>query len=606
VRQQSFFAELQRRHVYKVGAAYAVAGWLLVQVATQVFPFFDVPNVAVRWVVIAAAGGFPLALVLAWLFDITPAGIVRTEDAPVSDETPVAASEGSRTDRKLNYVLGTLVVLGFLYLIAERTVLRGALMPAATAAAGEAPAPPAGGKSIAVLPLANTGGDPANEYFSDGLSEELISVLAKIPDLRVIGRSSSFHFKGSNEDSRGIGEKLGVTHLLEGSVRRQGDRVRIVAELVSSRDGHQLWSETYDRELKDVFAVQSEIAVAVAAQLKLTLLGGLAAPKATSATQNLQAYNALLKGDFFRASLTPEDQLKASSYYEQATQLDPSYALAYARLSRTWRTLAAVWLKGEEAPDGFARARTAAQRSVQLAPDLGEAHQALGWLLATPGLDFPAAEVEMRRALALGPADMNAKNSLANMLRAEGHLNEAEQLFREASVLEPLAIAPKVNRAQVLISLNRLDEAEAELRESSALQPQGLHQHLYFVEIDLLRGDAAAALRHAQMEQAGIWRDLETALALQAQPDRAAANAALREFAAKNAKGGAFQVAELYAYRKEPEAMFEWLDRAVSTNDSGLAHLMSAPFLAPYRTDSRFIALCRKLKIDLAVQPRLP
>jgi len=276
----SFFGELQRRHVYKVGAMYAVAGWLLVQVVTQVLPIFHIGDGVQQVLVLAVIAGFPLALVLAWIFDVTPQGIVRTAAHPPAVGEPAADVLARRhVDRRLNFTLGALLLIALGYLAAERTgwvshPLRGAANSS---------------KSIAVLPLVNTGGDPANEYFSDGLSEELIAVLAKIPDLKVSGRSSSFHFKNSSEDSRTIGEKLGVAQLLEGSVLKQGERVRIVAELVAAEDGHQLWSETYDRELKDIFAVQAEIAEAVASQLKLQLLGGTDRVAAAYRTSNLAA-----------------------------------------------------------------------------------------------------------------------------------------------------------------------------------------------------------------------------------------------------------------------------------------------------------------------------
>ena len=284
----SFFAELQRRHVYKVGAAYVVAGWLVVQVVTQVFPIFNVSALAQRIIVLVIIAGFPVTLVLTWLFDITSRGVVRTGDLPAGGEAAEVRRERRGTDRKLNYVLGLLLLCAVSYVVFDHAFLRRA-----SAEAGDA------ARSIAVLPLVNTSGDPANEYFSDGLSEELIAVLAKIPGLKIIGRSSSFLFKGKSDTSRTIGEKLGVTNLLEGSVRKQGDRVRIVAELINAADGHTLWSETYDRELKDVFAVQSEIATAVTEQLKIKLLGTPAKSDAAPSNDNLAAYNALQQGTFY-------------------------------------------------------------------------------------------------------------------------------------------------------------------------------------------------------------------------------------------------------------------------------------------------------------------
>jgi serine/threonine-protein kinase len=255
-----------------------------------------------------------------------------------------------------------------------------------------------------VLPLVNTSGDPANEYFSDGLSEELIAVLAKIPGLKIIGRSSSFLFKGKADDSRTIGDKLGVANLLEGSVRKQGDRVRIVAELINAADGRTLWSETYDRELKDVFAVQSEIATAVTDQLKIKLLGAPAKSDAAPSNDNLAAYNALQQGTFYFRLSTEEGTRKATEFYGEAIRLDPNYALAHANLSLAWRLLGAAWLGGgNEAKEAHAKARNEAQVALSLAPNLATAHEALGFVLLTSAFDFAGAETELRKAEKLAP-----------------------------------------------------------------------------------------------------------------------------------------------------------------------------------------------------------
>src|SRR5438128_454924 len=265
----NFFAELKRRNVYKVTVAYAVVAWLLMQIASQIFPFFEIPNWAVRLVVLLLIIGFLIALVIAWAFEVTPEGIKRTEAAD-------AAGQRSRGGAWIYIVLiGAAVSVG-LFFVGRYTAGRATPQPAsAELRRGEqseaAPAVP--GKSIAVLPLLNESGDPKDEYFSDGLSEGLIAALAEMSGLKVIGRSSSFRFKDRKEEPKTIGEKLGVTTLLEGTVRKQGDRVRIVAELVNVADGIELWTRTFDRELKDIFAVQEEIARAVADSLKVTWLG---------------------------------------------------------------------------------------------------------------------------------------------------------------------------------------------------------------------------------------------------------------------------------------------------------------------------------------------
>src|SRR5947207_1621992 len=570
----NFFAELQRRHVYKVGAAYAVAGWLVVQIVTQVFPIFEVSALAQRIIVLVIVAGFPITLILTWLFDITPKGIVRTDDLPATGESHAMQRERLGMDRKMNYVLALLLVMALGYFVLDRTVLRRDSAQATINA-----------KSIAVLPLVNTSGDAANDYFSDGLSEELIAVLAKIPGLKIIGRSSSFLFKGKSDNSRTIGEKLGVTNLLEGSVRKQGDRVRIVAELINAADGRALWSETYDRELKDVFAVQSEIATAVTEQLKIKLLGAPAKSDAAPSNNNLAAYNALQQGTFYFRLSTEEGTRKATEFYGEAIRLDPRYAVAYAQLSAAWRQLAATWLAGAEADEAYAKARNAAQTALSLAPDLAAAHEALGWVLLTPDLDFAAAAAEFRKAEKLAPADAGPKFALSFLFAAQGRLAEAENIMRQTLALDPLGVIRYLNLARILIAGGRYDEAEAALRKAIELQPAAARLHAYLTALDVIRGDAAAALQDAQLEPKGFWRDYALALALQIQNDRGAADAVLQKLIDENAVSGPFQIATVYGLRKEPDKMFEWLERAYTEHDPGLTQLLGPPFILNYKDD---------------------
>jgi TolB-like protein/Flp pilus assembly protein TadD len=584
----NFFAELQRRHVYKVGAAYAVAGWLIVQIVTQVFPIFEVSALAQRIIVLVIVAGFPITLILTWLFDITPKGIVRTDDLPATGESHAMQRERLGMDRKMNYVLALLLVTAIGYFVLDRAVLRRDSAQTTSDA-----------KSIAVLPLVNTSGDAANDYFSDGLSEELIAVLAKIPGLKIIGRSSSFLFKGKSDDSRAIGEKLGVTNLLEGSVRKQGDRVRIVAELINAADGRALWSETYDRELKDVFAVQSEIATAVTEQLKIKLLGAPAKSDAAPSNDNLAAYNALQQGTFYFRLSTEEGTRKATEFYGEAIRLDPRYALAYAQLSAAWRQLAATWLGGAEANEAYAKARNAAQTALSLAPNLAAAHEALGFVLVTPDLNFAAAEAEFLKAEKLSPADAGPKFALSFVFAVQGRLLEAENTMRQTLALDPLGVTRYLNLARILIAGGRYDEAQAALRKAIELQPAAARLHAYLTTLDVIRGDAAAALQDAQLEPKGFWRDYALALALQIQNDRGAADAALQKLIDENAVSGPFQIATVYGLRKEPDKMFDWLERAYTERDPGLTQLLGTPFILNYRDDPRFAALCQKLKVHV-------
>src|SRR5437870_669684 len=323
-------------------------------------------------------------------------------------------------------------------------------------------------KSIAVLPMVNSTGDPANEYFSDGMSEEFISSLSRLQELKVVGRTSSFQFKGKTDDSKTIGEKLGVYYLLEGSVRKSADRVRIAVALIKSGDGANVWSDTYDRDLKDIFAVQSEIAGAVAKHLKVALLGhnGQVAQLATAATpsnQNVEAYNALLQGNFYANRFTAEDYRKAIGYYEEAIRLDPHYALAYAKLSVAAGSLANnyVGVATKEGQEASAKARASAKRALELDPNLAEAHLAQGVILKLVDFNFTAAEPELRRAFELAPQNASVPLNLAALLSELGRLDEAVALLQRAIALEPLRAVSHSNLGLYLTALGRYDEAEA-------------------------------------------------------------------------------------------------------------------------------------------------
>src|SRR5262245_27529307 len=324
VAPKNFFAELKRRNVIRAAILYIGAVWAIAQGISQLGPSVGAPEWATRWFLVAAAIGFSFCIAFAWFYEFTPEGLKR------ESEIDPAESIKHRTGRKLDFAIIRVLAVAVVLLLTNRFVLRHGVNQTTDAPILE--------KSIAVLPLVNSTGDPANEYFSDGMSEEFISSLSRLQELKVIGRTSSFRFKVKTDDSKTIGEKLGVYYLLEGSVRKSADRVRIAVAMIKSGDGANVWSATYDRELKDIFAVQSEIAEAVAKQLKVALLGnnGQAAQLATAATpsnRNVEAYNALLQGNFYFNRPTADDYRKAIGYYEEAIRLDPRYALAYAKLS---------------------------------------------------------------------------------------------------------------------------------------------------------------------------------------------------------------------------------------------------------------------------------
>lgn len=595
---KGFFSELKRRNVYKVAVAYVVVAWLLIQVATQVFPFFGIPNWAVRLIVLLLILGFLVALVFSWAFEITPEGIKR------ESEVTTDRSITRRTGRKLVGITVALALVAAGLLAFQ--MFRPRLMrdSAATSAPLSAPATlTIPEKSIAVLPMINSTADPANEYFSDGMSEEFISSLGRLPDLKVVGRTSSFQFKGKSDDSKTIGEKLGVSYLLEGSVQRSADRVRIWVGLIKSGDGANVWSQTYDRDLKDIFAVQSEIAESVAKELKVALLGknGQTEPLATAATpltQNVEAYNALLQGNFSSRRLTVEDARKSIGYYEEAIRLEPRYALAYAKLSIQAGVLANNYsLANKEKQEVTAKARTAAERALQLDPNLAEAHMAKGYVLHLFDFNFAAAEAEFRRALELAPQNSSMAMTLSSLLATLGRLDEAVTVAQRAVALDPLRSGVHSNLAPYLASLGRYHEAEAALRKAIALQPQAAQNHFWLAIIQILCGQPGAAVELAKQETDPFWRTYALAQAYFAHGDRAEADAELKKMIDTDADGAGSQIAQVYALRKEPDKMFEWLDHGWSTRDPGVAQLLFDPFLRAYKDDPRFIVFAQKIGV---------
>ena len=455
--------------------------------------------------------------------------------------------------------------------------------------------------SIAVLPLANESGEAGQQYFSDGISEDLITALGQFPGLKVIGRSSAFQFRDSKEDSRSIGAKLGVAHLLEGSVRKSGDMIRVSAELIDTADGSAQWSEHYDRPYKDLFALQDEITRAVAGALKTKLLlrEHAAAQSEQPPSGNLEAYNALLQGRFYYPRGTEADFRRAIEFFAQATQLDPRYALAWSELSHAWIVLSGDFLEGAAAQEANAKAREAADRALALSPNLAAAHNARGDLLQFVDFDWRGAEAEYRRALELSPNDAQAKFNLGAQLATYGEMDQAIELTRQALVTEPLRAEGYKQLATYLLGLHRLDEAERAMNKAIELQPASGAFHAWLTVIEIQRGNAQAALEAAQQEPAGLYRDMALAFARQVSGDRGAADSALKTLSEKYANSAAYQIAEVYALRNDAKATFEWLDRAWSTRDAGIQYVLFDPFILRYKDDPRFAAFCRKIGLPL-------
>jgi TolB-like protein/Tfp pilus assembly protein PilF len=451
----SFFAELKRRNVYKVAVAYAVVGWLLVQVATQVFPFFEIPNWAVRLIVLAIVIGFPIALVIAWAFELTPEGLKRTEDVDLTART--------RTKRHAwIYVVtvGALLSVGLFML--GRYGFREK-----NSVSIELPA-----KSIAVLPFESLSEEKANAYFAEGIQDEIITRLAKVADLKVISRTSTQRFKSAPPDLREIARQLGVTNVLEGSVQRANDQVRVNVQLINALTDAHLWADIYDRKLTDIFAVETDIAKTIAETLQAKLTGSEKTAISKKPTANPEAYELYLKGRFFWNKRTSNDLRKAVEYFNQAITKDPNYALAYAGLADAFGLFPDY---GVEAPaDAYPRAKNAAMKALELDNTLGAPHAALGLVFGNFDHDFAKAISEFEQAIRLDPNYATAHQWINTPLQASGQFDRSVAESKRAIELDPLSLIINADLAFVYINGHRFDDALAQSRKTLEIDP-GFH-----------------------------------------------------------------------------------------------------------------------------------
>jgi TolB-like protein/DNA-binding winged helix-turn-helix (wHTH) protein/Tfp pilus assembly protein PilF len=451
--------------------------------------------------------------------------------------------------------------------------------------------------SIAVLPFADVSPAKDQEYFSDGLSEQLINDLAKVSGLKVVGRSSAFQFKGKNEDVREVGRKLGVANVLEGSVRREGNHLRITAELAKAEDGFQLWSQTYDREISDIFAVQDEIARAATEALQLKLMGGNGQPIASNLrTANPEAYQAYLQAKYFSVrGQNKQDLGKALAYTDQAIKLDEKYAPAWALRSSVQNLMAEVGVT--DVTEGFRNARHDAERAIALDPSLASAYLALARTQIYFDWDWDAGNASVTKAAALEPGSAEVFRIRSYLSRELGNLDQAIKLYEQAVTLDPLRTDSHLGLGYLLYVAGRYDEAEAALQKALDLNPRAAFVHLTVGKILLARGRPQQALAEIEKETLDWGKFTGQALAYHALGHEQDSNTALANLIANYGSYAAYQIAQVYAYRGEPDKSFEWLDRAYQQRDAGLPELKTDPQLKNLRHDPRYGELLKKLHL---------
>jgi serine/threonine protein kinase/cytochrome c-type biogenesis protein CcmH/NrfG len=447
--------------------------------------------------------------------------------------------------------------------------------------------------SIAVLPFLDISPDKDQEHFSDGLAEELLNALANTPGLLVTGRSSSFQFKGKTGDLRAIGQKLHVANILEGSVRRQGNRAKITVQLIKAADSFHLWSETYDRKVDNIFIVQEEIARAVARALKVTLLGNKKALFAKST--NTEAYNAYLQGRYLFRGGNKKDLEKAAGYFEQAVKLDPNYARGWVGLGETRETQAgSAYIPVEE---GYRSARAAVERALVLDPDLADAHGILGEIQMLRDWDWAGAKASFERALALQPGNPGVMKAAGSLARILGSLDEAIDYYRRAIEIDPLF--GHRNLGLNLYYAGLQDEARTALNKALELNPDTTKAHAFLGQVYLAQLRPREALAEAEKEKYPIYRLTGLAMAYHALGRITESDASLAQLIAKFQADSPYQIAGVYAYRGQTGRAFKFLDLAYTLRDPGLSEMKADPLLRSLRGDQRYTALLKKMRLPL-------
>jgi len=609
----SFYDELKRRNVVKVAVLYVVASWLILQVADVLFDALELPAVWVRLVIAMLMLGFPLALVFSWVYEMTPDGLKRDQDV---DRNQAATFD---TSRKINILIivmlalaigavavdqllgriPSIVLIGVIVLLVVAVFLVMKIVPAvkptsppyekigitgvpANSRATDAP------KAIAVLPFVNMSSDEEQEYFSDGLSEELLNLLSRIPELRVAARTSSFSFKGKDVKVAQIGKELNVDNILEGSVRKSGKRVRITVQLIQAESGYHLWSETFDRTLDDVFVIQDEIAAKVVAQLKIKLLNAVPVVKETDP----EAYALFLQARHLGRQGTTEAFDQAIAMYKQSLAVDPAYVAA-------WDGLAAVYCdqtdRGQRPIDeGYTLARDAASKTLAIDPDFARGHARLGWIANCYDGDLALAARHLDRALNLDPDDLDILDDAASLTLSLGRIDEAIALQGYVLAHDPLNVKCHRRMGVSYLFARRWDEAIASFRTAWALSP-GMLGAMQLLGFALLLKDEPQAALAAIEKDAKSWREIGLIIAHHALGQVAESDAALAKAIEVSEQTAAYNIAFTLAYRGEADRAFEWLDKAVQYKDPGLSQVANMPLFENIHNDPRWLPFLENL-----------
>jgi adenylate cyclase len=576
---KKFFVELQRRNVYKVAIAYGVVGWLLIQIATQLFPVFEIPNWGARMVVIVVLLGFPVALVLAWAYELTPEGLQRTDEA--RPQEPIARRSGS----KLYFV-----IIGVLLAVIAVMAIRN-YWPAAGGPNDVAQ------KSIAILPFIDLSQTKEQDYFSDGITEQIINSLAHVHGLLVVARTTAFSFKNKDMDVREVGRQLHVSHMLEGSVNRGTDKVRVVARLIDVANGFHLWSETYYSTEKDLLSLQSDIAKKVASALRIELHLAETTQFAKTPTQDPEAYDLYLRGRYLLNKRTPDSIQKGRVLFEQAVAKDPRFALGHAGIADSYLLLGRI---GAISPEEAAKeARSEISITLGIDENLAEGYVSRAVLLSEFDWNWLAGDADFQKALELNSNSAIAHHWHARSLAQNGRSEEALKEISAAEKLDPLSPIILSSKAKIFCFAHRYLEAISYCRKAidlegsfgtsfSVMAQAYLHNKQYPEGIE-------AAKKYVELSNQSGWAKLELAYAYAVAGNKAESDRIVSEVISRSEPFSPFDMATICAASRDPEGAFPWLDKAIEQRSVDVIWLKVDPRLDNLRSNPRFAGVLARL-----------
>ncbi|NNE05348.1 MAG: hypothetical protein HKN15_06460 [Xanthomonadales bacterium] len=584
----SLFNELKRRNVFKVGIAYVVMAWLVMQVADVILNNVEAPGWIFHVIMLVLGIGFVLALFFAWEFELTPEGLKKEKDVDRSQSITHVTSQ------KLNYLIIGMLVLALGYFAYDKFVLDAnrdaALVEATTQALTEqaAEVPVDESPSIAVLPFVNMSSDEEQEYFSDGLSEELLNLLARVPDLRVTSRSSAFYYKGKDIKISDVGRELNVANVLEGSVRKSGNQIRVTAQLIRVADDVHLWSESYDRSLEDIFAIQDEIAAHVVDQLRVELLGEVP----TTVETDPEAYTLYLQGYAASRQQSHEGYENAIQLLEASLAIDPNYAPSWASLSSVYFNQVTRGLLPFD--EGYQRAYEAAQRALTADPEYAYAIGQMGWIARVKDHDLAEAARLYERALELEPGNLRILGNAAALAYDLGRMDQTISILEFLATRDPVNPTAQSNFGIAYYSAGRYPDAIRSIDRALQLSPGMTGAKLIKGLAQLLMGDAETATRSMQEEPNDMFRQYGLALTEYALEPGLDADAALAAFIEHFGEDTPDYVASIYAFRGESNLAFEWIDKSIE-HYGGLNSLVYIdPIFKGLHRDPRWSALLER------------